>query len=756
MGVGVPDIRAFLSGMGLRQLFATSVGLQDTKAAQLLFSGPIAMAAEGWSGLNDAILVARPAHLAELEAELAKQQPAQTVGKLRQYTLAGDHGLISDGRTVVIGRVGKRTGLLVRTMALLEREKQSADSAPADLAGVLAETLAGQVEFRERVTNLPAGCQWLLYLGKSGPTGIAGPDPLAAWWPRDWPRLRTVALGVELDDRSVTIKLSSRLEKEGPQLPRSEPPIQVLRRLPASIVGAWTQPVNLLGAYRKLRSQTQNEAEGLRIETLEAGLEPGTIEKRFLEHLVGDAVVVVDQVTITPVEAKTPDERLTLPAAAILIETDDPDAVAGTLGPIAHNLARMLSLPNEPAIEPRSEMLSPGGPMMVVVPLGTVLAAHSRCDLLQTVELSVAVVDRWLIVGSNPVAVRRLVEARRGAEPIQPMAYLDQVIEPLAGRGGQPRQMLFAKPHDTGVMIQTWIDHLASHHPQMLQAQWWDKVRRRERAMGQQMGILARAADGTVEIVDVLPDGPAHDRLQKGDHVLAVDGAKIDPAKPVQSLREYVANRAVPGQVVLLIRRGSETKEVTLTMPADIVQGPLRSPIDLLRRLVGVFVSFESVSYVLWQPQPDVADARIDLRYYVTPVPVSVPAALVKPPATSVPAANVPPVVSATGSAPADVPASAPAAAPAPIVTPPHPPTNAVPPTAPAPAPATAPAPVPAPAPTPASAPAPVPAPASAPTPVQTSHPAESVPTPATTTPVTTTPATTPAASTSAPASSPS
>jgi hypothetical protein len=178
----------------------------------------------------------------------------------------------------------------------------------------------------------------------------------------------------------------------------------------------------------------------------------------------------------------------------------------------------------------------------------------------------------------------------------------------------------------------------------MLQAQWWERILRRQRAMGKQVGILGRADHGTVEVVDALPNGPARGRLAAGDRILAVDGVKIDPASPLQSLRQFVAERGQPGQVTFLIRRGDQEKEIVLPMPKEEIDGGLRSPVELLRRVCDVCRVFGSASYVLWQPRPDVVDARVDLQYISSPAPrrraASQPASTSKPAAASKPAQN--------------------------------------------------------------------------------------------------------------------
>jgi hypothetical protein len=607
-----------LVGSGLPELFASAVGLDDPVTVRVLFAAPLAVAADGWSGLSDAIFLSSPPDAAALEARFARtHRPLATSPGLRRYALGNGHELACDGRVVIIGRA-KKTSLYTRTLELLER------GGPA---------LADQPEFVERTAGLSSESQLVVFVGRSG--GAEGQNPLAAWWPDTWPRIKTVSLGLVWGRQGPLVRVSARLDPEGPALTRSEPPIQVIRRLPASVLAAWTQAVDYVGDVRRLQARLATDPEGFRLAALEAGLEPGAIESRLLRHLVGDTVFVIDQVVVRPVEAREQAEQLILPGAGLLVETDDPDAVAGALPVLVSNLVKLLEGPRrpEPGVAPTQELLSPGGPVIYSVPVGRLLDGKSRCDFLEALELSWTVVDRWVIVGGSRGTVRRLAEARRGAGPLLDIGDLDQTVERVAERGGQPRRVMYARPRGCGLMIDSWLAHVGRHHREMLEPQWWDNLLRRRRAMGKQMGILGRADSGTVEVVDALPDGPARDLLKPGDRILSVDGATLDAANPLRSLRELVAGRS-RDQVVLVVRRGEVRQQVAITMPREYADDGLRSPVELLKRLADASRLFGSASYVLWQPKPDVVDIQIDFRVGAATQPAATQPAATRPAAS--------------------------------------------------------------------------------------------------------------------------
>lgn len=593
---------------GPRELFAAAVGLPpSSKAIQMLFSGSVAFAADGWSGLSDAVLVAWPADPKALEATLAaKRLPETASAPVRRYALANGHELACDGRTALIGRV-KRTSLYTRTLDLLS---QGGDS--------LAET----PEFRERTGAIASNAQMIAYFGRARLGDVEGHSPLSAWWPDAWPRVKTLATGLVWDAGGVHVKFSARLDPEGQPLTRSEPPVQILRRLPASVVAVWTTPIDYVDEFRRMRRTRSLETEGFHFDSLETGLMPGIIEQQILGHLVGDTVLVLDQVSVRPADAEDDKERLTLPVGAALVETDDPDAVAAALPLVADNFVRLINTQASPgqAVSLEHEPLVAGGPTLWSIPIGrSQLAQATRCDLMHALEVSWTVVDRWLVVATNPQTVRRLVEVRGKGGSLLDVGELDQMVERVVQYGGQPRRVLFARPKAAAGMIDSWLTHIARHHPEMLQAQWWERLLRRQRAMGKQVEILARPDNGTVEVVEALPNGPARGRLMPGDRILAVDGNRIDDDDPLQSLRELVAQREQPTRVVFLVRRGDQEEEIELPMPEDQVEGGLRSPVELFRRLSVACRVFGSTSYVLWQPRPDIVDARIDLRYVVLP-----------------------------------------------------------------------------------------------------------------------------------------
>ena len=85
---------------------------------------------------------------------------------------------------------------------------------------------------------------------------------------------------------------------------------------------------------------------------------------------------------------------------------------------------------------------------------------------------------------------------------------------------------------------------------------------------------LGRPVTEKAVVAQVLPEGPARGRLEKGDVVTAVDGTRVEHAPEITQLIQKST-----GPVTLTLRRGDEERTVTLTPVAR--EG---------RRLIGILV----------------------------------------------------------------------------------------------------------------------------------------------------------------------
>jgi len=615
---------------------AAAVGLKNRQAAELLFTGRLAIAADGWSGIGDAVLLALPVDPAALEGELSSLRLSETSArKVRRYRLGRDHELACDGRVAALGRPGNRSTLYARTRDLLERGE--------------GDCLAEVAEYRERTSTLAADGQFMFYAGGGGQAGSTG--GIMGWWPSKWPQPISLAVGVEVTRTTVTAEVNGRLDWGSVAFASDEPPVDSLMALPRSVVAAWTRRMDYTGEYQRMEAKDSNSFVRSYIKVLQTDLPQELIQESLLEHLVGDTILLVDQVTYRPeaknnvggrtlpasrpttssspfsVDGVQANDVLLLPAMALAVETDDPDAVADSLLLLADNLLRFLALPEALAgsIHVRKESVGLDDDMILSIPLGPLFAGRTRCVYLNSLAISWAVVDRWLVMATHPETVRRMVLARRGAIPTLKIGPLEDMVSGVA-QGREATQMaMVVQPHEASQMIDSWIRYLKRYHAEVLQPDWWQRVRSKDQASRTQLGIIvpARASDRVVEVADTLPNWPAHHRLMPGDKILAVDGHALDQAKPMQSLRQHLALRERAKGVRLLVLRGGKRQEIDIPMTDIASDVEKLLPIGMLQKLADVCRFFSLGTQVIWRDRADVLRARLELQVTAPTTPRS-------------------------------------------------------------------------------------------------------------------------------------
>ena len=166
-------------------------------------------------------------------------------------------------------------------------------------------------------------------------------------------------------------------------------------------------------------------------------------------------------------------------------------------------------------------------------------------------------------------------------------------------------------------MIDSWVAYVKRHHPEMLQPQWWAGLWRKQRLSGVQLGIrpTTGAPAGRVEVGQTLSGYPAHGRLLPGDQILRVDGRPLDPEHPLASLSRLVATRRRTDGITVRVLRGAGELDVEIPMEAAQWDAAHLQPVELLRQAALVLRIFRSAPYALWQPSPELINARLELRF---------------------------------------------------------------------------------------------------------------------------------------------
>jgi hypothetical protein len=578
---------------------ARAMGIEDAATADLLFSGPIALAADGWSGLGDTILLARPVDVAALERALKHPAPPpEARPDIREYHLGREHLLATNGSVVIIGHPAQRRDIFGRAVLQLGNE--------------YAASLADAEDFQDRTAELPPQSQVVLYAG-TGTRETSTGTATGVWWPEGWPQFESAAVAAVIESTGIAVHMNGRLDSAGRASRRTRVPVESVLRLPSSAIIAWSRSIDYVDLLRVLEADYPQIVSMV----LHSGLTPEELEEGLLSHLVGDSVLMVGQMDVHPMGTDGT-ETLALPVAAMAVETDDPYLVEGMLDRLTHNLLRSLDLESLPegvsAVERRPLA---GGGEVVSVPVGQVLAARSQCPFLRNLTVSWTVADRWLVVSSHPGTVQAIIEARRAETPSLPAELVPAVLREAESQGAAGQMLLIARPRAAASMIDSWVGYITRHHPEMLEPQWWERLRQKQRLDSVQLGILpsTRNLPGAVEVGDTMPNYPAYGRLEPGDVILAVDGKPLSTDNPLSSLREQLATRRRPNAVTMLVRRGGRELEIDVPLQTAAWDTGTLRPIELLRKAAAVMRLFSSASYAVWRSAPEVLHARLELNW---------------------------------------------------------------------------------------------------------------------------------------------
>lgn len=591
-----PATRPARRGEGAwRERLAAAMGLQNAAAVDMLFSGRIALVAESWENFNEAILISEPLDVPALEAQMKPALlPNPPHPNVRCYRLSGDHQLATDGQRVLLGRPTGPTGLFARTLGIWASDK-----------GV---SLAEVAEFQERTRELGAAPQVIVFAHARSRLD-AQSALLQSLWPQSWPQIESVAIAAQTQPGGVVLDLRGRL-KPGTHWSPSASDEMLLSRLPAQTLAAWTQSIAYAQEYARLSAAPADSGIGFYISVLRTGLSPEVIERDLLRHLHGNTLIVLS--TIPPEAVKTPPgSRLILPAITMAVRVRAEAAPLAVLERAAGNLVALLNL--RPAEGERVAIermpLGPGGGEIRLIRVGQVFRGRTECEFLQELDICWTVADGLLVIGTHPSAVRDLVLARRGQAP-----QFEQPSRPPTATSPAPAVILRTQPALAATMFASWVRYLREFHPEVMSAEWWEALRRRQLGPEGQMGVVLTPTTGPAEVKYTLPDSPAEGRLQPGDRLLALGGVAVQGPEALASVRAVLATRPAPGLRVR-VQRGAEVHEVDLVGPATQPATARRNPIELLRGAARVLRLFSRAHFSLWQPAPGLINARVTLQF---------------------------------------------------------------------------------------------------------------------------------------------
>ncbi|NLX14702.1 MAG: PDZ domain-containing protein [Phycisphaerales bacterium] len=600
-----------------RERFARGIGLDssDTQVIDLMIDGRIALVADSWSGLGDAVLLARPDDLPALLniLSISENKPLSEDFSVQRYSLSDDYELACDGRYVLVGNRTKPAGLYARILRFWR--------------GGRVDSLADEYDFRMRTGALPKHGRILIY-SRTSPTARSSGDAKGAgpirWWRNIEAHADSLALGASLTPQSLLISIGRKLGAAAPRWSPAAPPISIMDRLPASAVLAWTVPINYLEQYRLLLSAEADPAARFYMDVLRSGLGEQELERGLLRHLIGDSIVVIGESrTIEPTPTRP---ALWVPALALMVRTDDVESTKTIVEQMGGNVLRLLNLQ---AGEGRSlsihrERMNERDDWLSVLPIDRLFASESLHTFIRPQELCWTVTDDLLIVGTNRELMHHLVNARRLPDYPGSCLSLRKAIQDIRNHGGTVETVLIARPRALATMIETWLAFLQQWHPDINTNRWWRQLRQKKDPADIKLGIMfsrSRTFEGILEVAQTIPRWPAHGRLRIGDQILSVDGQPLDPAQKPESLIELLTQRKQPDRVRLGILRQGVEIEIELPMPTTTGEREAFLPVELFRPLADLLRLFPSAHYLSWRTSPDIIHTQLELSFVQTTMP---------------------------------------------------------------------------------------------------------------------------------------
>jgi hypothetical protein len=592
-----------------RQQLVRTMGIKDPQAVRLLFNGPVGFAADSWSALGTATLLAEPRRTDKLENMLADRLiKTADVSNIRRYRLGHDHELACNGRFVVIGKSTGKTGLYARTVKLwLDTD---------------VEAMGSRQDFRERIHDLPVNSRLIFYANMEQPVSLKEnkPSPRAGgWWPvlgSDW---ATAAVGITVTPESLIIGSSRRLEEYDAQYFSRTLSVDNLRRIPASAVLAWVQNIDYVKQYARLKENSPPEPLGFLVEVLTTDISDYRLERDFLEHLSDESVFVIGQSTIPVPEAEVPGVSVVVPVIALTLKTDESQVVEQIMEKMADNLLQLCELAagENQSVEMQMEIVDEQGTRINSIPLQTLFDPQAENPLLSHLQFSWSFDGQTLIIASHTDLARQIIQARHERTPQMKLGNLQDRIERLRNRDGHLHTALIAEPGTLRYMVHSWLVYIRRYHPEMLQSDWWRWFHQQRSFSTEELGVILREPEeeeNGLIISRIQLDSPAEAYLQPGDRILGVEDKRLEEHDSRETLDEMIRNRRKRERLALQILRNGRQRKVIIPLPTENLDAPQLEPIELLRQFSSLLGVFSSAHYTSWRQSPSIAVNRLELN----------------------------------------------------------------------------------------------------------------------------------------------
>ncbi len=591
-----------------------SIGLRNPQAAELLFNGPVGFAADSWSALGTAILLAEPIRPQELEVLLVDRRiPRVNKIRIRRYRLGNDHELACNGRFVIIGKNTGPSGLYARTLELWK--------------GSDTDAMGGREDFQIQVKSLPHNCQLVAYANMAQPVASDNDNskrPTAGWWPvlgSDW---ASAAVGVSATEKGISISTCRRVNPDYPVTFSAEPSIQSLDQLPDSAVLAWTKRIDYSAEYVRLTAKPIPEPFGFFLEVITTELSEWEIEQEFLSHLVGNSAFVVGQIACPIAEADVPGISVVAPTIGLMVKTNDSQAVERVLEKMANNVLQLcqLAAPKDQSVKVQHQIMDEQGTRINSIPLRVLFGPQAEHPLLTNMQFSWSFDGQMMIIASHADLIRQIIQARHGRTDCLKVDALQDRVGELREQDWHLETALSAQPKSLRNMVHSWIVYIRRYHPEMLQTDWWRWFHQQRSFSLDQLGIILKQPDESeagLAISRILLNTPAEAYLQLGDRVLGVEEQRLEEHDGRETLDELIKNRRDREHLTLQILRDNKQRQVIIPLPTANLSAPHLEPMEFLRQFSSLLGTFSSAYYTSWRTSSDLVINRLELSTLTNP-----------------------------------------------------------------------------------------------------------------------------------------
>ncbi|MCP4590120.1 MAG: PDZ domain-containing protein [bacterium] len=580
---------------------ASNLAGESVAAMRELFSERAALAAPNWSRMSDGLVlvqVPNPGALRRLVGPGMVKSKEQR-GKLTLYETSRGLSIATDGRTVVIGRHGPKTGLFARSLALLSG--QSTDS--------LAQSASFSTRARELPRRAPDG---FLYFANDDVTTTAPADESTPGLL--WPHLQSGVVGMYVPQRSrADFLLRGALATPST---RSSPRVAIRRvkRLPISALVAWATALDVDAAYERLL-QAQPGTVRARIAGFVSRLYDLDQLRRDVVSKVGPRAILVWGHDFVAEEGGS--------SPGLLLQSIDAGGVRSALDTAVHTVVEAVNAQSSSngvdRIQVSTETI--GGAEVTVVHLADYLAGQpvtAATSLAMTLQPCYTTLDDWLVIAWDLNQMREMIEAHDGTRPT--LGEFPDVARLIPQRG--PTALGVGQLATAAAVLGDWLDR-ADRDPHSILNIYTrrpgEETTISSRLLGLSLGPQVRP--GRVEVVKVYEDGPCAQRVEVGDNLVAVDGLVLDLEDSTADLRRRLWNPQRQSTLTLRIERQDRLLdlEVTIASPENPRQKEVDDAVRALRRLQALCRHLSFATFAVTPSDADSYHAHLRLRFSQTP-----------------------------------------------------------------------------------------------------------------------------------------